>query len=145
MNFSELFIRRPIMTLLLTISITAFGIQCFHAVARERPACGRLPRHSGQRDLSGGKPGNDGEYVRNAARKAIPPDPRLGLGDINQPNRSIDTWSCNFLWIRAWAMPQRTSKPRFHGRRDSCRPICLNLPLFRRRIRMISRSTISRW
>jgi HAE1 family hydrophobic/amphiphilic exporter-1 len=29
MNFSELFIRRPIMTLLLTISITAFGIQVF--------------------------------------------------------------------------------------------------------------------
>ena len=29
MNFSELFIRRPIMTLLLTISVTAFGIQVF--------------------------------------------------------------------------------------------------------------------
>jgi HAE1 family hydrophobic/amphiphilic exporter-1 len=29
MNFSELFIRRPIMTLLLTISITVFGIQVF--------------------------------------------------------------------------------------------------------------------
>jgi hydrophobic/amphiphilic exporter-1 (mainly G- bacteria), HAE1 family len=29
MNFSELFIRRPIMTLLLTITITAFGIQVF--------------------------------------------------------------------------------------------------------------------
>src|SRR5260370_33602461 len=29
MNFSKLFIRRPIMTLLLTISITAFGIQVF--------------------------------------------------------------------------------------------------------------------
>jgi hydrophobic/amphiphilic exporter-1 (mainly G- bacteria), HAE1 family len=30
MNFSELFIRRPIMTLLLTISITVFGIQVFN-------------------------------------------------------------------------------------------------------------------
>ena len=29
MNFSELFIRRPIMTLLLTITVTAFGIQMF--------------------------------------------------------------------------------------------------------------------
>ncbi|MGA8658292.1 MAG: efflux RND transporter permease subunit [Chthoniobacterales bacterium] len=29
MNFSEIFIRRPIMTLLLTISVTAFGIQVF--------------------------------------------------------------------------------------------------------------------
>ncbi|MBV9999204.1 MAG: efflux RND transporter permease subunit [Verrucomicrobia bacterium] len=29
MNFSELFIRRPIMTLLLTISVTVFGIQVF--------------------------------------------------------------------------------------------------------------------
>jgi hydrophobic/amphiphilic exporter-1 (mainly G- bacteria), HAE1 family len=29
MNFSELFIRRPIMTLLLTITVTAFGIQVF--------------------------------------------------------------------------------------------------------------------
>ena len=29
MNFSELFIRRPIMTLLLTITVTAFGIQIF--------------------------------------------------------------------------------------------------------------------
>ncbi len=29
MNFSELFIQRPIMTLLLTISVTAFGIQVF--------------------------------------------------------------------------------------------------------------------
>ena len=29
MNFSELFIRRPIMTLLLTISVTAFGIEVF--------------------------------------------------------------------------------------------------------------------
>ena len=29
MNFSELFIRRPIMTLLLTITVTAFGVQMF--------------------------------------------------------------------------------------------------------------------
>jgi len=33
MNFSELFIRRPIMTLLLTISITVFGIQVFKGLA----------------------------------------------------------------------------------------------------------------
>jgi hydrophobic/amphiphilic exporter-1 (mainly G- bacteria), HAE1 family len=33
MNFSALFIRRPIMTLLLTISITAFGIQVFRQLA----------------------------------------------------------------------------------------------------------------
>jgi hydrophobic/amphiphilic exporter-1 (mainly G- bacteria), HAE1 family len=33
MNFSELFIRRPIMTLLLTISITVFGIQVFSGLA----------------------------------------------------------------------------------------------------------------
>ena len=32
MNFSALFIRRPIMTLLLTISITAFGIQVFRGL-----------------------------------------------------------------------------------------------------------------
>jgi hydrophobic/amphiphilic exporter-1 (mainly G- bacteria), HAE1 family len=33
MNFSALFIRRPIMTLLLTISVTAFGIQVFRQLA----------------------------------------------------------------------------------------------------------------
>jgi hydrophobic/amphiphilic exporter-1 (mainly G- bacteria), HAE1 family len=33
MNFSALFIRRPIMTLLLTISVTAFGIQVFRGLA----------------------------------------------------------------------------------------------------------------
>ena len=33
MNFPELFIRRPIMTLLLTITVTAFGIQVFRGLA----------------------------------------------------------------------------------------------------------------
>ncbi|MFY9989131.1 MAG: efflux RND transporter permease subunit [Chthoniobacterales bacterium] len=33
MNFSALFIRRPIMTLLLTITVTAFGIQVFRGLA----------------------------------------------------------------------------------------------------------------
>src|SRR5271166_419523 len=60
------------------------------AVACERPACSRLPRDSGQRDLSGSEPGNDGKYVCDAARKAIPPDPGLRLSDIDQSNRSID-------------------------------------------------------
>ena len=39
MNLSELFIRRPIMTLLLNISITVFGIQGFRGSMKNAVVC----------------------------------------------------------------------------------------------------------
>src|SRR5215469_14622903 len=52
------------------------------AVASQRPAVGRLSRDSGECDLPGSKPGNDGKHLCNAAGEAVPADPGPGPGDL---------------------------------------------------------------
>jgi hypothetical protein len=42
----------------------------------ERSAGGRLPGHFGQRELSGGEPGDDGKHHCDAARKTVHPNSR---------------------------------------------------------------------
>ena len=76
MNFAEPFIRRPVATTLLVLTILIFGIMGYRAAAGERPADRRLPDDPGQREPAGREPGDDGRVGRDAAREAVLDDRR---------------------------------------------------------------------
>ena len=74
MNLSELFIRRPVMTVALTVSVILFGVLAYFAAAGERSTSHRLSRDSGAGELSGRDAGDDGEQRRHAARAPVHAD-----------------------------------------------------------------------
>jgi hydrophobic/amphiphilic exporter-1 (mainly G- bacteria), HAE1 family len=76
MNFSELFIKRPIMTLLLTISVTVFGIQVFRQLAVNDLPAVDYPVIQVQVSYPGASP----ETMANTV--AISADPGTPTGDV---------------------------------------------------------------
>ena len=76
MNLSEPFIRRPVMTAVLTASVILFGVLSYRQLPGERPARRRLPGHPGAGRLPGRQPGHDGEQHRDAARAPVHADHR---------------------------------------------------------------------
>ena len=90
MNFSELFIRRPIMTLLLTISITAFGIQVFRQLpVNDLPAVD-YPVIQVSVTYPGASPETMANTCVTPLEKTVPPDPGVGISNLDEPDRSID-------------------------------------------------------
>ena len=96
MNLSEPFIRRPVMTVVLTVSAILFGVLAYHAAAGERSAGGRLSGHPGERRLSRREPGDDGEQRRHAAGAAVHADPRAGAGHQQEQRRDIAALTLQF-------------------------------------------------
>ena len=90
MNFSELFIRRPIMTLLLTISITVFGIQVFRQLpVNDLPAVD-YPVIQVSVNYPGASPETMANTCATPLEKQFLQIPGLRHRDIDQSNRSID-------------------------------------------------------
>ena len=67
MNLSEPFIRRPVMTAVLTLSVILFGVLSYFPAPRKRLARGRLSRDPGAGWLSGRESGHDRQQHRHAA------------------------------------------------------------------------------
>ena len=66
MNITELFIRRPVMTVLVMVGILLFGIAGYRA-ARQRSSKRRFPDHSDERRITGCKPRNHGSIIGDTA------------------------------------------------------------------------------
>ena len=84
MNFTALFISRPVMTTLVMLGILIFGIAAFFAPSRKRFAKRGFPDDTGFRLAPRGKPGDNGLGGGNASRKAILYDCRHRFNDINK-------------------------------------------------------------
>ena len=77
-NLSEPFIRRPVMTVVLTVSAILFGVLAYMQLpVNDLPAVD-YPVIQVQRRLSRRDARDDGEQRRHAARAAVHADPRAG-------------------------------------------------------------------
>ncbi len=87
MNFSELFVRRPVMTVVLTASAILFGVMAYlNLPVNDLPAVDLvIPGFGG---ISGGNPGYHGEQRGHAAGTAVHADSRFGDGDLEQRHRT---------------------------------------------------------
>ena len=75
-GLSRPFIQRPVMTMLLTASIIVFGILTYNQLAVNDLPAVDYPVIRVQANYPGRQPGHDGEHDRDAAGKAVHPDPR---------------------------------------------------------------------
>jgi hypothetical protein len=76
MNFSEPFIRRPVMTTVLTVSVVLFGILSYLRLpVNDLPAVD-YPRHPSTGELSRCQSRYGGQCHRHAARAAVHADQR---------------------------------------------------------------------
>ena len=87
MNVAEPFIRRPVATTLLVLSILIFGIMGYRLLPVERPAHGGLSHDPGERRPARREPGNDGGVGGDAAREAVRHDCRCHLDQFLQHAR----------------------------------------------------------
>ena len=84
MSFSELFIRRPVMTMVLTVSVHSLWSSQLPATAGQRFAGGGLSGHSGASELSGRESRYGGEQYRHTSRTPVHADQRTGAGDLQE-------------------------------------------------------------
>src|SRR5260221_2019834 len=144
MNISELCIRRPIMTLLLTISLTLFGVQVF----RQLPVNDLPAVDSPVIQISVSYPGASPETMANTV--ATPLEKQFlqipGLDLVTSTIKPVNLpWSCSSRWIRASAKLRPTCKPRYRELKEFFPTICHNLRHLQRPIRTTSRSSILHW
>ena len=87
MNLSELFIRRPVLTVLLNAAIVVAGVIAWQQHPDRRAA---ELQHAGHQRLGAAarrEPGDDGDLGRAAAREAVPDDSRAWPSSA-RPTRS---------------------------------------------------------
>ena len=82
MNLSEPFIRRPVMTVVLTVSAILFGVLAYLHAAGERSAGGGLSGDPGVRWITRGHAGDDGQQRRHAAGTAVHADSGPGADHL---------------------------------------------------------------
>ena len=70
MSISEVCIRRPVMTTLITASFIVFGVFAYRLLPVAALPRGRLSDHRDHRDAAGREPGDDGGLGRVADRAA---------------------------------------------------------------------------
>jgi multidrug efflux pump subunit AcrB len=75
MNISQLFIERPIMTVLVCFSIVLFGDGGVSRAAGGGAAQRRLPHHYGERRLPGASPETMASTVATPLERSSPPSP----------------------------------------------------------------------
>ena len=142
MNFSEPFIRRPVMTAVLTAAVILFGVlSYFRLPVNDLPAVD-YPVIQVQADYPGASP----ETVANNI--ATPLERQFmqinGLEIVTSKSTQGHTnLTLQFSLGKASMPPPRTCKPPFRRRPAVCRWICLRRPLSPRPIRTISRLCIS--
>ncbi len=71
MNFTGLFIRRPVMTTLIMAGILIFGIVAYRLLPVSDLPAVDYPDDHGEREPAGREPGDDGLRRRHAAREAV--------------------------------------------------------------------------
>ena len=81
-RFSEIFIRRPVATTLLTIGIIFAGMLGYFATARLAAAADRFPDRVGAREHAGREPRHHGDGSRVASRAPSWPDRRRQRDDV---------------------------------------------------------------
>ena len=83
-NLSELFIRRPVMTVALSVSVILFGLVAyFQLPVSDLPAVD-YPGDPGAGELSGRHSGDDGQQRGHAAGAPVHADSRARAGDLEQ-------------------------------------------------------------
>ena len=144
MNLSEPFIRRPVMTAVLTLSVILFGVlSYFQLPVNDLPGSG-LSGYPGAGGLSGRKSRYDCQQHRHAARTPVHADQRTGGGDFQRVPRESQPLRCNSRSTRT-SMPLRpTCRPRSRRLSAVCRPTCPRRRHIPRAIPTISRSCTSR-
>ena len=78
MNLSELFIRRPVLTVLLNAAIVVAGVIAFNKIPVAALPSYNTPVINVSRAAARGQPRDDGDLGRAAARKAVPDDSGSG-------------------------------------------------------------------
>ena len=96
MNLSEPFIRRPVMTVLLTVSAISVRCLAYTADAGERSAGGGLPGHQVNVRLSRRDARDDGQQRRHAAGTAVHADPRAGSWSPATAGRATPRFTLQF-------------------------------------------------
>ena len=81
-RFSEIFIRRPVATTLLTIGIIFAGLLGYSQLPGLAAAAGRFSDHLGSGQHAGREPRHDGDLGRRAARASPRPDRRRQRDDV---------------------------------------------------------------
>ena len=88
MNLAEVFIRRPVMTTLISLAIVIFGLMAYRYAAGQRSAQRRLSRHRGQRLAARREPRDDGVVGRDPAGAAVLDHRRPRPDDLDQSCRA---------------------------------------------------------
>ncbi len=83
MNIAALFVRRPVMTVLVMMGILIFGLIGVSATAGQRAAQRRFPDHSGAGTAPGREPGHHGLGRCYAAGEAVLDYRRHRLDDVD--------------------------------------------------------------
>ena len=85
MNFSDVFIRRPVATTLIILAIVIFGAMSYRQLPVSDLPTVDYPTIQVQASLPGREPGDDGGGRGHAAREAVLGDCRRRLDQLDQP------------------------------------------------------------
>ena len=121
MNFSELFIRRPVMTTLVMVGILFFGITAYRQLPVSDLPTVDYPDDHGEREPAGREPGDDGVRRRDAAREAVLDDRRHRQHDVDVEPRARRRSRCSSRSTATSTPPRRTCRRRSPRR-------CAHLP-----------------
>ena len=133
------FIRRPVMTVLLTLSVIVAGIATYNKLAVNDLPAVDYPIIQVTCAYPGADPVDDGEQHRHAARETISPNSRSR--HHHEPEHAEQHFAsrCNLFSARALPTRRRTCRPRSNARPGNCRSICRARRRLRKRIRTIRR------
>ena len=84
MNISELFIQRPVMTVLVMLGVVVFGIVAYQRLPVSDLPTVDFPDDQRQREPAGRESGDDGLGRRDAAREAVLDDRRHRQHDVDR-------------------------------------------------------------
>ena len=87
MNLSELFIRRPVLTVLLNAAIVVAGVIAYRSIPVAALPSYNTPVINVSAPAARRQPGDDGDLGRAAAREAVPDDPGPGGHQLDQHAR----------------------------------------------------------
>ena len=145
MNLSERFIRRPVMTVALTVSVILFGIFAYLRLpVSDLPAID-YPVIQVQVSYPGATPDTMANNVATPLERQFMQIPGLELVTSNNIQGHSSFVLQDLIFPRAWMAQLLTCRPPSPARRRSFQWICpahLRLP---RRTLTTSRSCISRW
>ena len=143
MNFSESFVRRPVMTVVLTVSAILFGVLAYlNLPVNDLPAVD-YPVIQVNVGYPGATPETMANNVATPLERQFMQIPGPGAGDLEQRRRGTRASFCNSIFPRASTPPRRMCKRRSARPRGNCRWICRPRRRSRRPIPTISRLSTS--